>query len=246
MAAPRPRRRKQKFTLALGVQSRTQKIAAMHTGLESLRLACAYSSLANSPSYHHGAKRPSPWLFHQFWPVAVLRKVRESGQTDAAFGHAVRAAIHVRCCSQCGLDSCSRICVHSICAVGGSTSAIERLLVPGSTELPGCHSVTKCVSPALTQLPKHATPTSVFINAPHVPVRCGLLFGLPTRRLRDRGTARAFRSMRRRGFVVAARAHRPPQAYLLRGLPLCPTTSLDSRAPLLRAWPCRCVTTTSH
>ena len=27
---------------------------------------------------------------------------------------------------------------------------------------------------------------------------------------------------------------------------LCPTISLDSRAPLLRAWPCRCLTTTSH
>ena len=26
---------------------------------------------------------------------------------------------------------------------------------------------------------------------------------------------------------------------------LCPTISLDSRAPLLRAWRCRCVTTTS-
>src|SRR5436190_12339449 len=27
---------------------------------------------------------------------------------------------------------------------------------------------------------------------------------------------------------------------------LCPTISLDSRAPLLRAWRCRCVTTTLH
>ena len=27
---------------------------------------------------------------------------------------------------------------------------------------------------------------------------------------------------------------------------LCPTISLDSRAPLLRAWPCRCLATTSR
>jgi hypothetical protein len=63
---------------------------------------------------------------------------------------------------------------------------------PDPLNYPHVIAVTKCASQALTQLRNRATPTSVFINAPRVPVRCGLLFGLPTRRLRDRGTGRAF------------------------------------------------------
>jgi hypothetical protein len=63
---------------------------------------------------------------------------------------------------------------------------------PDPLNYPHVIAVTKCASQASTQLRNRATPTSVFINAPRVPVRCGLLFGLPTRRLRDRGTGRAF------------------------------------------------------
>src|SRR4029077_13149669 len=61
---------------------------------------------------------------------------------------------------------------------------------PDPLNYPHVIAVTKCASQASTQLRNRATPTSVFINAPPVPVRCGLLFGLPTRRLRDRGTGR--------------------------------------------------------
>ena len=80
-------------------------------------------------------------------------------------------------------------------------SAIERCWCPDPLNYPHVIAVTKCASQASTQLRNGATPTSVFINAPRVPVRCGLLFGLPTRRLRDSGTGRAFRG-RGRGSVV--------------------------------------------
>jgi putative ABC transport system substrate-binding protein len=40
--------------------------------------------------------------------------------------------------------------------------------------------------------------------------------------------------------------YRPARIRLIADAMLCPTISLDSRAPLLRAWRCRCVTTTLH
>jgi hypothetical protein len=58
-------------------------------------------------------------------------------------------------------------------------------------------------------------------------------------------------STRRRDFImllgaVAAWPLRPARSRLIADAMLCPTISLDNRAPLLRAWRCRCVTTTSH
>jgi hypothetical protein len=103
----------------------------------------------------------------------------------------------------CDLDSCSRIRrSFDLCYRQIRCLRLSVCWCPDPLNYPHVIAVTKCASQASTQLRNRATPTFVFINAPRVPVRCGLLFGRRTRRLRDRGTGRAFRSMRRRGLVA--------------------------------------------
>ena len=64
-------------------------------------------------------------------------------------------------------------------------SAIERLLVPGSTELPACHCGDEKYYIASRPYSGKQRRPHPYLQMPRLaPVRCGLLFGLPTRRLR--------------------------------------------------------------
>jgi len=114
---------------------------------------------------HHGAIGPSP----------VARSSRLAN---------CRRILCCRC--ERDLDGCSRICVPSMVPVEPvlQSQRIPCLLLsvcwclaPPSYQ--DVIAVTKCGSQVSIQLRKQQTPTSVFINAPLAPVRCGLPFGLP-------------------------------------------------------------------